>query len=224
MKRRLNILCLIVMLVLSYSVLENGYNFLLGLRVGVSAGTDMAEKDSKPEDLQKLMNMKLISLRSHSFSVSNGTFFHDSVYNEKSGKYVPAVYSIMAVSVDNPSARTSTLMSSLLTLLQLGLYIWAIVLFIRLIISINKSDIFNWRNVRRLRYMGAALILGFSCLFLVAYLGYRSATEVFSLRGYDLIFSDLVDITMLVLGLCSLIVGEVFAIGLKMKEEQDLTI
>lgn len=224
MKRRLNILCLIVMLVLSYSVLEHGYNYFLGVKAGVNAGVEVTEKGSKQEDLQKLMNMKLISLMPHSFSVSNGAFFQDSVYNEKSGKYVPAVYSSMAVSVDNPSARTSAFMSSLLSLFQLGLYIWAIVLFIRLIISINKSDIFNWRNVRRLRYMGAALILGFSCLFLMAYLNYRSATEVFSLRGYDLIFSDLVDITMLVLGLCSLIVGEVFAIGLKMKEEQDLTI
>lgn len=224
MKRRLNILCLIVMLVLSYSVLEHGYNYFLGVKAGVSASAEVAEKGSKPEDLHKLMNVKLISLMPNSFSVSNGTFLQDSVYNEKSGKYVPAAYSTMAVSVDNPSAMTGVYVSSLLTFIQLGLYIWAIVLFIRLIVSINKSDIFNWRNVRRLRYLGVALILGFSCSFLVAYLSYRSVTEVFSLRGYDLIFSDVLDITMLVLGLCSLIVGEVFAIGLKMKEEQDLTI
>ena len=47
---------------------------------------------------------------------------------------------------------------------------------------------------------------------------------VFSLHGYELSLSELVSTTTLVLGLCSLIVGEVFAIGLKMKEEQDLTI
>ena len=34
----------------------------------------------------------------------------------------------------------------------------------------------------------------------------------------------MVSTTMLVLGLSALIVAEVFAIGLKMKEEQDLTI
>jgi hypothetical protein len=48
-------------------------------------------------------------------------------------------------------------------------------------------------------------------------------SSVFSLSGYSMETS--IDSVMLViLGLVSLIVGEVFAIGLKMKEEQDLTI
>lgn len=34
MKRRLNILCLVVMLVLSYSVLEQGYYIFLGAKMG----------------------------------------------------------------------------------------------------------------------------------------------------------------------------------------------
>lgn len=34
MKRRLNILCLVVMLVLSYSVLEQGYYIFLGAKIG----------------------------------------------------------------------------------------------------------------------------------------------------------------------------------------------
>ncbi|WP_373825022.1 DUF2975 domain-containing protein, partial [Bacteroides heparinolyticus] len=96
--------------------------------------------------------------------------------------------------------------------------------FIRLIISINKSDIFNWRNVRRLRRLGVVLILGFCSVLAGAYMDLVSVREVFSLRGYDLSLSEMANVTTLVLGLCALIVGEVFAIGLKMKEEQDLTI
>ena len=42
--------------------------------------------------------------------------------------------------------------------------------------------------------------------------------------GYELHLSDTVNTTTLVLGISTLIVAEVFAIGLKMKEEQDLTI
>lgn len=48
--------------------------------------------------------------------------------------------------------------------------------------------------------------------------------EAFSLESYELILSDSVKVTNLLLGLISLIVAEIFAIGLKMKEEQDLTI
>ena len=38
MKRRLNILCVIVVLVLSYSVFETGYYFIVGVKAGVEAG------------------------------------------------------------------------------------------------------------------------------------------------------------------------------------------
>lgn len=130
----------------------------------------------------------------------------------------------MVVSVDSKPTVWESITDKVLNFLQLIMYVWAIVLFIRLIISINKSDIFKWRNVRRLRRMGIALIIGFCCTFITAYLNLCSVEKVFSLRGYELGISDMVSTTMLVLGLSALIVAEVFAIGLKMKEEQDLTI
>lgn len=221
MKRRLNILCVIVVLVLSYSVLETGYGFFIGAKLGVEA----VEKNGASLPAQhELMNMKYISLRPQNFSMSGDGFFLDSVYNEKSGEQVPAMYASMIVSVDGHPTIWQIVMVQGLSLLQMGVYIWAIILFIRLIISINKSDIFNWKNVRRLRRLGVALIISFCCTLSSAYLTLQSIGEVFSLRGYSFDLSGMVSTTMLVLGICSLIVGEVFAIGLKMKEEQDLTI
>ena len=41
MKRRLNILCLVVMLVLSYSVLEQGYYIFLGAKMGAQTGLEL---------------------------------------------------------------------------------------------------------------------------------------------------------------------------------------
>lgn len=220
MKKRLNFLCLIVVLVLTYSIFEAGYGFFVGARLGVKS---VAEKGTSLSAQHELMNMKYISLEPEAF-LTGGDIFQDSVYNEKSGTYVPALYSTMAVTIDSHPAKWEMIAQSLLGLLQMIVYIWAIVLFIRLIISINKSDIFNWKNVRRLRRMGLALILSFCCTLFMAYLMVHGVDEVFSLRGYSLNLSGLISTTMLVLGLCSLIVGEVFAIGLKMKEEQDLTI
>lgn len=97
------------------------------------------------------------------------------------------------------------------------------VLFVQLIVSINKSDIFNWKNVRRLRWLGVTLLLSFISEAVPALMNDYELSSVFSLSGYSMETS--IDSVMLViLGLVSLIVGEVFAIGLKMKEEQDLTI
>ena len=166
MKRRLNILCVIVVLVLSYSVFETGYYFIVGVKAGVEAGIDGNASEASQK---KLMNMKL-------------NFLH------------------------------------------IVICVWSIVLFVRLVISINKSDIFNWKNVHRLRLLGAALIISFCTALLPAYLTFRSVGNVFSVHGYELHLSDTVNTTTLVLGISTLIVAEVFAIGLKMKEEQDLTI
>lgn len=141
-----------------------------------------------------------------------------------SRSYVPAAYSSLMVSVDSHDSVGKVVAKYLLIYLHLGFSLWAVVLFIRLIISINKSDIFNWRNVRRLRRLGMALVVSFCCTFASSYLDFIGIDTVFSLHGYELSLSELVSTTTLVLGLCSLIVGEVFAIGLKMKEEQDLTI
>lgn len=49
MKRRLNILCLVVMLVLSYSVLEQGYYIFLGAKMGAQTGLELGKKGSDIE-------------------------------------------------------------------------------------------------------------------------------------------------------------------------------
>ena len=222
MKRRLNILCVIVVLVLGYSVLETGYYFAVGVKTGVEAGT---ERKTSAEGQKELINMKYISLLpEHLTMAGSNDIFQDSVFNEKTGKYVPASFTSMIVSVDTKAATWEQLSFSLLNLVHVGVCLWAIVLFVRLVISINKSDIFNWKNVRRLRFLGLALVISFCTALLPAYLTYRSVGEVFSVRGYGLDLSDMVNTTTLVLGISTLIVAEVFAIGLKMKEEQDLTI
>lgn len=219
MKRRLNILCLIVMLVLGYSVVHTGYYFFIGAKMGVEAAIENRNQ------MHDMINAQYINLIPKSLSLGgNGNLFIDSLYNEKSATYVPATYSSLLVSVETHPSTWSKIADKLLVFLQLILYIWAVVLFIRLIISINKSDIFNWRNVRRLRRIGIFLIIAFCCTLISAYLSMCNVEEVFSVRGYELSLSDVTDITVLVLGICSLIVGEIFAIGLKMKEEQDLTI
>ena len=72
--------------------------------------------------------------------------------------------------------------------------------------------------------VGILLIVVFVCVLLPEYMALCNLREVFSLESYELILSDSVKVTNLLLGLISLIVAEIFAIGLKMKEEQDLTI
>ncbi len=229
MKKRLNILCVIIILALFYAVIVTGYYMGAAAVAGFKAGYAEAEQaDSTATEVspmgKNLGDMKQVFMFPDLSQPIQETLFKDSVYNEKSGTYTPVIHTSMFVSVDTDTAVWKLVLCSCLGLICFVLGVWALIVFIRLIISINKSDIFSWRNVRRLRLLGILLVAGFGCSFLSNYLTFSDVNAHFALQGYDLIFLESVEITTFVLGICALIVGEVFAIGLKLKEEQDLTI
>lgn len=226
MKRRLNIFCVLVLLVLGYSVVETAYYMGIGMKAGMEASQEIMESGDKEamESFRELGGMEYIGLIPRSLNKGVMKLLSDSIYNEKSGEYVPVMYSSMAVSVRTNRSWASSVASGMLGLLTFVAIIWAIVLFFKLIVAVNRSHIFNWQNVRRLRRMGLLLIAGFGCSFLSSYLSLCNLREALVLQNYDLSISDLVSTTILVIGLTALIVAEVFAIGLKLQEEQDLTI
>lgn len=215
MKRRLNVLCLIIGLVLSYSILESAYYMTMSFVDGVRIGMDR----NNPAVREKAINMKVVSLMP-----DNYVEFTDSVYNATSGMYVPVKYSQLIVSVKTPINFWSKVIVMLSSFTYIFSIIGAIFIFIRLIISINKSHIFIWKNVRRLRWLGAALIISFVCTAAPQIYAVWELSQVFSLAGYSFYVSEMIPIMTLVLAIVSLIVGEVFAIGLRLQEEQDLTI
>lgn len=217
MKRRLNILCVLVMLVLGYSVFEStvylGSAFIDGARAGYNDaknGTQLRKEVS---------GMKAVVLFPDDFAN-----LKDSIFNEKSGTFVSVGYSQLVVNVKTEPNIWLKLIPALSSLLYLVISIVAVVLFVKFIISINRSCIFEWVNVRRLRWMGTALVLSFTCSAIPFATAFYELSGVFQVSGYSLTIYGAISSLTLVLGLMSLIVAEVFAIGLKMKEEQDLTI
>ena len=92
-----------------------------------------------------------------------------------------------------------------------GLY--ALACFIRFIRNVNRDQVFTWENVSLLRWSGWGL------------LGIDVAMILFdAIEGFSLSYIYQEDTNDLIFGVFILIVAEAFAIGLKLKEEQDLTI
>lgn len=231
MKRRLNILCLIVLVLMGWSVLETGYYMLRGAATGFKAGWEYAKqqkenpqaaKTPEMETIGQLQYMEHVHLSPKTFDMEH--WLADSVYNARTQQYVPAMYAELMVSVPRTESTAMQIANTLLGLLKLAVSIWAIVLFIKWVVAVNRSDIFTWHNVRRLRRMGVLMLVSCAATWLVEYLTVHSVEQVFTLPGYELSLAGTVPLSVLLLGLCSLIVAEVFAIGLRMKEEQDLTI
>ena len=85
--------------------------------------------------------------------------------------------------------------------------------FFRFILNVNRNEVFVWDNVLMLRLTGI-------CLMVVVLL--ISLNELLNGNTFTEVYNDYFD--MLIFCMFSLIVAETFAVGLRLKEEQDLTI
>ena len=85
--------------------------------------------------------------------------------------------------------------------------------FIRFILNVNRNKVFVWENVNLLRLTACGLMI----LAVVA-----TCDELYSGCSFVDVYDHFFDAFLF--GVFNLIIAEVFAVGLKLKEEQDLTI
>ena len=85
--------------------------------------------------------------------------------------------------------------------------------FVRFILNVNRNKVFVWENVNLLRLAACGLMV----LAVVA-----AGDELYTGCGFVEVYDHFFD--AFIFGVFNLIVAEVFAIGLKLQEEQDLTI
>ena len=221
MKRRLNILCMLVFIVLGVSLYTTGYQFGLGLFTGM----DLAKNECKEVKKKKNENSMFFNgdFRLVSVVPAAAMFDPDTIINAKSGLKVPVAHTEMAVQVAKDRNFTLLIINSSCSLLNIFVKIAALIIFVLIIMHINKSQIFEWRNVHRLRLLGALLITSFVLDLLPKITNYWGLKDIFAMDKY-VIAPLAIQVTDMLLGLGCLIVAETFAIGLRIKEEQELTI
>lgn len=108
-------------------------------------------------------------------------------------------------------------------LIPVGLLMfYGIYCLVRLIVSVVQGSVFTRLNVRRMRFFVYGVMLAAIVVELDGWFAYLNATERVLLPGYELVYSGLKFgwLPFLLLALFT----EIFAVGVKMKEEQDLTI
>lgn len=218
MKKRLNILCILVFMVLGLSLYTTGYQFGAGMKAGLNLAEQQEKELNIYEDSMFVGNFRIVDV-----VPTIALWKPDTVINVRTGDKVPAMYKQMAVRVGKEINYSYLIISSSCSLLDIALTISALIIFIQLILSINKSLIFEWKNVRRLRWLGSLLIASFICSLIPKTVNYWGLKDIFELENY-IVAPFALQMTDLLLGLGCLIVAETFAIGLKMKEEQELTI
>lgn len=217
MKKQLNIICVLIFLVVGLSLAPSAYLMCNGFVEGFKYGFSQAKDADENSSLEVLTPIGL-SLWPKSLAATS-----DKVMNLKNKEWQSATYLKMMVWVKSKEAGMMKF-GGLLSLISLFFILKAVVNFYKLINAINHEIIFDWTNVRRLNRIGRFLLVAFLLMQTYVLITYLTASRLIELEGYRFNYWCDFESMTLILGLIALLVARIFAIGLQMKEEQELTI
>lgn len=216
MKKRLNLICLGIVLAVLVSMSFLFSTFYYGFKAGIDAYKQGAAGVEKLDVTYKIIGTMPTDV------ITNETA---TAINEKDGSTVSILPFISMIGIPNEKAdATDSIFLSLLDWMVIICCIYAIVQFAKMIRNIHRNIIFDWANVKRLRRLGLSLILCFCCSLVVFAINNHLVSQVVSLKDCDFSIAFQFSDPTLLIGFTSLLFAEIFAIGLRLKEENDLTI
>ena len=112
-----------------------------------------------------------------------------------------------------PANTWGSLLEFLALMLAIVAALVSFVSFFRFILNVNRNEVFVWENVNLLRLTAYGLMF-----FTVV----ATCDELYTGCSFVDVYEHFFDAFLF--GVFNLIIAEVFAVGLKLKEEQDLTI
>lgn len=231
MDKRLKIITIITGLVFAISVIAGFYHdFIPGFRVGFNEGWET--EDNRIE--ARSSGLSPIVVRTFHLSLEpeggSGTFPTRTLATTKHNQLpLKAEISGMRVRVtyiEEDVPRRAVVISNLAFWLILPiLYIFVLipVQVFRIVRSITKSKVFEFKNIKRLRHIGYALLSFYVVDLVFIFSSFRLVSHIVQVEGYSLQMG-LGNITIIFLGFVILMFAEVLKISTQLKEEQDLTV
>lgn len=217
MKKKFNVLCTIVFIILAINLGESLY--YAGL--GAAEGMEIAINRHRMTDKTVVTKTPVVI----SFLPTEAMTRPDSVVNTVTGKKTGVMAAQAMLWVDKEVA--GGVLGFIAGFLALGscvlmlLIMWHFFNFIR---NINRMEIFTWKNVNLLETMGGLLVTVFVMNIGYTAIQYWQVSQVFALEGRIFDFLTPLTDSTLILGVLAMITGEVFAMGLRLKKDQELTI
>lgn len=141
-------------------------------------------------------------------------------------KIAARITQLDAVVEGNPSSVFSFLTDFLMTI---GLFCYFVVVVILFLIlwsirkSVRQGDIFNRNNIKLIRAIGILIIFSALAINLARYLQIREISALMAHTDWQPVWNG-INYEGIISGLLILIIGEIFAVGYDISEEQKLTI
>ena len=227
MNTRLKIICILFGIAYFYfvgaAIIDEIPDFKASFREGTNKANKQFETNSMSYDTYKtetvFFNVK---------PIPGFRTFPSNMVNLKTGNPIRIEFPILIAKVEKkqlPVWITSGYFFFVLLALPLLLAIIFIPIQIyRVIRSIVKNEIFNPRNINRIRWIGYCLLFIFAGEVFVNFISTAEARALVNLEDYQIIFKMSEEYYWLLFALVTLMFAEILKISHTMKEEQDLTI
>ncbi len=200
-----------------------------GFRTGVEAGKESKNSDNeKNERYHSLDFIRRIYVELN--PVDGQETYPDKILNQKTGKEELAENRSMYIKLADVSQLPAFLIIGntfilCISLVALFIFIYIPILSFKIVKSISRDDIFDYKNIRRIRRIGYSMLGIFLFALVYAFITKATADYLLSLQNYKIVFSlDGESTSFLIFGIVVLIFAEVLKISTQIKEEQDFTI
>lgn len=215
MKKRLNLITFMIGVAIGLSL----YSFLEKQFVEMKAAFMAGYEAGSNEEFTKMSDFFYLTLEPVDY-----LSMPDSLYNKKANMWIPARISNVCVDVPvEPHSDLDMIWILPLAILLLAGFIIVIINFFKIIVAVNKSIIFDWVNVRRLRRIGVGLGLMFLVHLTLSLVENNRISKLVDFEHYTTV-GESFNGGALLAAMIAFLMAEIFAVGLRLKEEQELTI
>lgn len=215
MKKKLNLFCVLIFVVLVCDVMSMSGSFVTGFSTGMRHG-----REGRPINETNVSNHSYVPLLPVEMTEANA----QAIVDKETGRRWQAWPTQLVVPRAERMSTLTAVFKMAYTLVFGAAMAAALVAFTCFVRNVNKNKIFTQANIRLLRVMGWCLVAGGLITTADACYDAYTVRQSFSLTGYIVDYGEAVNLGSVIFGLFSLVIAEALAIARKMKEEQELTI
>ncbi len=217
--KRLKLLCIILLVVFFGSMYQGAVlPFVEGIKYGITIAKYQIESNQETDDF---IMMDVIT--------RDNSYMEQTETNLKTGEKVLTRPNNMTIIVNSLPDKPAwwlpmQIIYFILTFSSLILGVWIPFLVVKIVRSLQHSEVFDRLNLKRINRIGIILVAVGLLGTVFQTINILLAKGMVELTNYEFTFSKAVDFNPIIMGVVILIMNEILRIGIEIKEEQDLTI
>ncbi|MBQ0048372.1 MAG: DUF2975 domain-containing protein [Prevotellaceae bacterium] len=226
MKKKFNIYCGLLISAIIFGIGIHAFQLSSFMWYGIEAGVDAVIYEKNHPGTHVLDNTHpqntMTSIELFPKHLLTGT--NDSILNKKTGNMVGIQpLHVIATPNDATHINRNTFMG-FIGWIEMALMVVFWIAFIKFIITVNKGQLFERKMEKQMEWGGWS-VFGIYILELASvFINYFLNVQEFDFADFDIAIYQVPEPSLLYSAFGMLLLGQIFRIGRKMKEEQELTI